>query len=796
MSTANPAAAPSSPAPLNGWLRWFRYLTWVGILVNLAGFVLPALFTPDMMETILGPGMVELSYLWVAAAGMLLLVASLFYVPAAKDPLRYHVYAWLAVAGRGVAGLFWISTAFVWDLPGPIETFWITDTLFCVVFLVLLLKGMPPEYNLSAANLARVVASWRPAPAANGAAALFRALVWLGVVANLAGAAALLFAPEWFAAQFGGTSVTPTFLWLGNCGMLLVQLSLFMLPAAHDPVGYHVYAWMTVAGRALGAVFWLWQTSQWALTGPVSRFWIFAGLLALAQGLALQRALPAEYRLGAGNLFAWLGSLFRDVGHLLPSAAARVVAALVLAAALVLGYGLWANLAKAEPDTVFADPAEQFKYGAIGLGQAYRVPTYLWNVMPQVCADLLPADVREQARQDPKAGWASLGLIYEDGKDVPAGFSQRHVGYPAVEPNCGLCHTASYRTAEDAPEQLILGGSAHELDLQSFQWFLYDCAASDGFTVENLMAKIEENEDLGWFETQVYRAAILPFAKQGLAVQRKAYQWQKSRPPQGRGRTDTFNPTKLVVFHMPDDGSIGTVDLPVIWNQRAREGMYLHWDGNNNAITERNFAAAMAIGASPYSVLTDNFQRVTDFVLTLPPPKFPYPVDEAAAERGWEVFQAECADCHAFGGAKVGTVTELADVGTDRHRLDSFTVQLVDDFHTIDEGPFHFDAYRKTDGYANLPIDGAWARAPYLHNGSVPTLWDLLSPVAERPSTFTRGSDVYDPERMGFVSGPPAVGEGFVQDASVPGNGNQGHTYGTQLGEDQKRDLIEYLKTL
>jgi hypothetical protein len=310
------------------------------------------------------------------------------------------------------------------------------------------------------------------------------------------------------------------------------------------------------------------------------------------------------------------------------------------------------------------------------------------------------------------------------------------------------------------------------------------------------MARIEQNEELGWFERQVYRAAILPFAKQGLAVQREAYQWQKSRPPQGRGRTDTFNPTKLVVFHMPDDGTIGTVDLPVIWNQRAREGMYLHWDGNNNAITERNYAAAMAIGASPYSVLEDNFQRVTDFVLTLPPPEFPYPVDAAAAERGWQVFKAECADCHAFGSARVGTVTELADVGTDPHRLSSFTPQLVEDFHTIDEGPFRFNAYRKTDGYSNLPIDGAWARAPYLHNGSVPTLWDLLSPVEERTKVFTRGADVYDPERMGFVSGPPELGEGFVQDASVPGNGNQGHLYGTQLSAEQKRDLIEYLKTL
>jgi len=95
-----------------------------------------------------------------------------------------------------------------------------------------------------------------------------------------------------------------------------------------------------------------------------------------------------------------------------------------------------------------------------------------------------------------------------------------------------------------------------------------------------------------------------------------------TRPQQGRGRTDTFNPTKIVVFHLPDDNSIGTTDLPQVWNQRPREHMWLHWDGNNNEIAQRNYAAAMAVGATPESVLPDNFKRVTDFLLDLKPPTF------------------------------------------------------------------------------------------------------------------------------------------------------------------------------
>ena len=58
---------------------------------------------------------------------------------------------------------------------------------------------------------------------------------------------------------------------------------------------------------------------------------------------------------------------------------------------------------------------------------------------------------------------------------------------------------------------------------------------------------------------------------------------------------------------------------------------------------------------------------------------------------------------------------------------------------------YQFNHFQKTDGYANLPLDGLWLRAPYLHNGSVPTLADLLEPPEQRPKAFLRGSDVIDP---------------------------------------------------
>ena len=88
-------------------------------------------------------------------------------------------------------------------------------------------------------------------------------------------------------------------------------------------------------------------------------------------------------------------------------------------------------------------------------------------------------------------------------------------------------------------------------------------------------------------------------------------------------------------------------------------------------------------------------------------------------------------------------------------------------------------------------------RAPYSHNGSVPTLRDLLEPVDRRPTSFCRGYNVYDPVNVGFESSAPkAANAGWRVDVTVRGNGNQGRPYGTDLTGAEKQALLEYLKTL
>ena len=236
--------------------------------------------------------------------------------------------------------------------------------------------------------------------------------------------------------------------------------------------------------------------------------------------------------------------------------------------------------------------------------------------------------------------------------------------------------------------------------------------------------------------------------------------------------------------------------------------MQLHWDGNNTTVEERNKSAAFGTGTTPPTIDIARIRRVEDWIMDVTPPPFSdfFPIDDKLAAKGAPIYKEYCAACHGasgsdFSGEHVGQVVPLAKIGTDRRRLDSYTYTLAVNQATLYAGyPWRFTHFQKTHGYANMPLDGLWLRAPYLHNGSVPSVRDLLEPAAKRPKSFFRGNDVYDPARLGFVSNvPEANGKTFFRlDTAQPGNGNGGHegkAYGTELPPAEKTALVEFLKT-
>lgn len=429
-----------------------------------------------------------------------------------------------------------------------------------------------------------------------------------------------------------------------------------------------------------------------------------------------------------------------------------------------------------------------FKYGSIGAEDQEGLPYWIWQVLPRLFADKLPP-----------GGYGALGMLWEPNHDLPIGFSKKSVwGVERVAINCAFCHTAPVRTTASSPRTIVLGAPAHQLDPQAYSRFLDATASDPRFNADDMMAAIAQMTTLSWWDRGMYRFVLIPAVKKALVEHGKNFAWMDSRPTWGRGRIDPQNPFKFTTLSQPMDDTIGNSDMPPLWNMLARRGSVLHWDGMNTDYHEVLLSSGLGNGATLKSIDIDNIERMGAWLDRLPPPKNPAPIDAALAETGRDVFATTCAACHAAGGIRTGQVIPIEEVGTDRHRLDTWTDRAATAFNDYTKGrPWAFTHFRKTNGMATGLLDGLWLRGPYLHNGSVPTIADLLEPATARPTAFYRGYDVIDASRIGFVSsGPEAEAAGFRYDTTQPGNGNQGHEYGIALPAGQKRALLEYLKTL
>jgi mono/diheme cytochrome c family protein len=464
---------------------------------------------------------------------------------------------------------------------------------------------------------------------------------------------------------------------------------------------------------------------------------------------------------------------------------------IVIVAVFLIGtYLFWRINPNAPIDHV--NIGDHFKYGSIGSDVDNGIPYWIWKVLPDMFPDKLPAP----------GGYESLGFIQEAGHDTPIGVSKRRVLLDRVGLNCAVCHTGTVRDTPESERRIYLGMPANNMNLEAYYRFLFDCARDGRFTTDNVLTAIEARTDLSFLDRILYRRAVTQVREGVIEQSSRIMDFLDREPDWGPGRVDTFNPYKAIQFNWPMDTetTIGTADLPSIWNQKPRDGMQLHWDGNNDSVNERNKSAALGAGVTPPSLDLARVKRIEDWLWDqLKAPPYPYEINRELEAEGRELFRQHCYDCHAFGGMKVGTVEPIDQIKTDPHRLDSFTYELVSNQNTLYAGyPYRFSRFRKTNGYANGPLDGIWLRGPYLHNGSVPTLRDLLEAPENRPKLFYRGYDVYDQKNAGFVSNVPSEGnrQYFKYDTTLPGNGNGGHLYGTELTPRQKEALVEYLKTL
>ncbi|MGA8580402.1 MAG: hypothetical protein WB579_17080, partial [Bryobacteraceae bacterium] len=302
----------------------------------------------------------------------------------------------------------------------------------------------------------------------------------------------------------------------------------------------------------------------------------------------------------------------------------------------------------------------------------------------------------------------------------------------------------------------------------------------------------------------------------------------------GPGRIDAFGAARNLLFPKSAMRMQSPVSFPFLWGvpdttqQRAanEEPRWIHYDGNTNSILERNIGQALGMGAvfdpKTYesTLRIGNLHRLEVLTHKLQPPVWPSdvlgPIDQAKAQRGEAIFQDKCVGCHQ------DKLYALADVMTDPMRANSFgqpvgnrpfPAAVAPILAGLKKRAFEDDGvsaadqagmdanpviWRATGKYMARKLNGIWATAPYLHNGSVPTLYHMLHPD-QRPAQFIVGIREYDPAKVGYQSETAGTKVNvWIYDTTKPGNSNIGHSgaqFGTTLAEDQKAELLEYLKT-
>ena len=476
----------------------------------------------------------------------------------------------------------------------------------------------------------------------------------------------------------------------------------------------------------------------------------------------------------------------------------KIGLALVLLLLLSGGMIGWQRFFREEPqpDWVTSTPEMRFKYGSIGAEHDAGIPYWIFYVLPRMFPEKLPGP----------GGIASLGVAWEQGQELPIGFTKKVIGFPRVANNCASCHTASYRKSPNENPIFVPAGPNHTLNLEAFFRFVVDCAKDPRFNASDMMREINQAANLDWLDRAIYRFMLIPITRKRLLEREQQFAWvyRKDFPEWGRGRDDAMNLTKYFLIRAPMDNTIGPTDMPSIWNlkkYKPEKGMLMNLAGDSHDARSVIIDSALGlINAAPHSQ-QDFLEQVAwleKYLGELPAPKYPFPVDAAKAEAGKGVFDQNCARCHA--SERTGTRVPVEEVGTDRERLATWSKQAAIESNKIVRS---FGIERRglvenePSGYIAAFLDGIWLRAPYLHNGSIPTLRDLLKPVAERPKVFYRGYDVYDPVDVGFVTqGAEAERVGTKFNVDERASSNQGHEYGTRLGAADKDALIEYLKTL
>ena len=394
---------------------------------------------------------------------------------------------------------------------------------------------------------------------------------------------------------------------------------------------------------------------------------------------------------------------------------------------------------------------------------------------------------------------------------LPAGFALARDGITGLDfvmTNCSFCHNGEVN-GQDIP-----GLGSRMLRLNELNNAVVDVVARDDFNEKTMLPLVRaaakrQKTPWGWRGSWATKVAIRRLKER--AASGTAFGGMKGLNA-GPGRNSAIEFAKAA-SKVPIAPPYSYSKYPAVWvyGKRSTFG----YDGS--IVGDR----AMALSAVEFNKLMpandlvkrrDRWESVYAYLLALEPPRYPGAVDSVLAGSGHEVFVARCSGCHGTYGYRgepdhyEEKIVPLSTIRTDGDRLHSITPELV---AAREKGPLaRYVHIEPTQGYVAPPLDGIWCRAPYLHNGSVPTVVDLLRPASDRPTQFYVGSGTdYDLDRLGLLytedAGPDGRRVGrrasprqFLFDTTLPGNFNGGHDVGSKLTAEERRAVLEYLKQL
>lgn len=250
------------------------------------------------------------------------------------------------------------------------------------------------------------------------------------------------------------------------------------------------------------------------------------------------------------------------------------------------------------------------------------------------------------------------------------------------------------------------------------------------------------------------------------------------------------------------------LDPPPLWHASKKTAFYTDGFAAKSVRPLMQFSLDPSFGPEQFKSWEDDYKDIYAWLHTIESPKYTGHIDNALASEGQRVYAETCARCHGTpgrGGEYPNKVVPIDVVNTDRARLDGLSPEFKKYFSSSWMGKNgETGITTHSEGYVAPPLDGIWASAPYFHNGSVPTLYHVLFPD-ERPTVWkVKDYSLYDHTRVGLLveehgSMPPTrtiLENRSYYDTTRPTMSNGGHLFPETLSKEQRRSLLEYLKSL